>query len=65
MTATVQKRGNKYRVVEKATGSLVKKSNKPVDGGGHASKPAADKQASAINISQARKHGAKIPKKRK
>lgn len=55
MPATVKKKGEKYRVVEIATGNLVKKNGRAVDGGGHASKAAATKQAQAINISQSKK----------
>ncbi len=49
MPAKVEKRGDKFRVVE-PSGRLVR-SNKgtPVDGGGHGSKAKAERQARAIN----------------
>jgi len=63
MPAHVEQRGSKYRIVEPG-GRLVKnKKGTPVDGGGHGSKGQAQSQASAINISQARKKGRRIPKK--
>jgi len=50
MPVTVRKRGEKYRVVEKATGRIAKsKHGKPVDGGGHASKQKAGRQCGYIN----------------
>jgi hypothetical protein len=49
MPAKVQKRKGKYRVVEPG-GKLVKNnSGTPVDGGGHSSKEAAQRQAAAVN----------------
>ena len=64
MPLTVKKRGEKYRVVEVNTGKIAKNaSGTALDGGGKKSKSAVMKQAQAINISQARKHGAKIPKR--
>lgn len=50
MPAKVAKRGDKYRVVEAKTGQLVKRGGTAVDGGGHATKAAAQKQANAINV---------------
>lgn len=65
MPTVVKKRGDKYRVVEEATGRIARnKAGTPVDGGGKKSKASVQKQATAINISQARKRGAKIPKKK-
>lgn len=50
MPVMVRKRGDKYRVVEKATGRIVKTdSGKPRDGGGHRDKGVAKRQAQAIN----------------
>ena len=64
MPVVTKKRGDKYRVIEKETGKIAKnKTGTSLDGGGHKSKAAAEKQASAVNISQARKRGRKIPKK--
>lgn len=64
MPAHVTKRGDKFRVVEKG-GKLVRNdSGTPIDGGGHKTERMAQKQASAVNISQARKRGADIPKQK-
>lgn len=53
MPAKVQHRGNRYRVVEASNGQLVKnKEGTPVDGGGHVTREAAERQAAAINASQ-------------
>ena len=50
MPARVVRRGNKYRVVE-PNGRLVRnKAGTPVDGGGHRSRAAAERQARAINM---------------
>jgi len=50
MPACARKRGDKWRVVECDDGSLVRnKAGTPVDGGGHDSEKAAQRQASAIN----------------
>ena len=50
----VRKIGKKYRVVD-PNGKLTKnKAGTPVDGGGHASKERAQRQATAINISQSK-----------
>ena len=66
MPVTTSKRNGKFRVIESDTGRIAKnKANKALDGGGHGSEASAKKQASAVNISQARQRGAKIPKKRK
>ncbi len=66
MPVKAAKRGDKFRVIETNTGKIAKnQANKALDGGGHASQAKAQKQASAVNISQARQKGAKIPKKRK
>jgi len=64
MPVKVTKRGKKFRVVESDTGRIAKNAaGTPLDGGGKASKAAVQRQATAVNISQARKRGAKIPKK--
>lgn len=51
MPAFTVKRGSMHRVVHKVGNRtlLVKKDGKAVDGGGHKSKKAADRQARAIN----------------
>lgn len=55
MPVTTVRRGNKYRVIEAATGAVAKNSaGTAVDGGGHTSRSRASAQARAIN---ARKHG--------
>lgn len=54
MPAKVQKRGDKYRVVE-PSGKLVTRNGSAVDGGGFKSKESAVKQAQAINLSQKRR----------
>ena len=52
MPATVVKRGNKWRVIDADTGTITKnKAGTAVDGGGHSSKEAAQRQARAINRS--------------
>lgn len=64
MPYKVAKRAGKYRIIEANTGRIAKnKGGTALDGGGHKTKPKADKQESALNISYARKRGAKIPKK--
>lgn len=53
MPATVAKQGEVYRVVEAIDGSLVRgPSGDPVDGGGHATRAAAQAQAAAINATK-------------
>ena len=54
MPAKVKKVGKKYRVVE-PSGRLVRRSGSPVDGGGHSSKSAAQRQARAINVPKSSK----------
>lgn len=49
MPAKVQKRGDRFRVVEAEDNELVKRNGKPVDGGGHKSREKARAQARAIN----------------
>ena len=48
MPAKAVRRGNKWRVVE-PSGRVVKRSGSAVDGGGHKTKQAAQRQARAIN----------------
>jgi hypothetical protein len=49
---TVKREGKKFRVVEASTGNIANNaSGTPADGGGHTSKPQADKQARAIKAS--------------
>lgn len=55
MPAKVKKVGNKYRVVEADTGKLVTRGGSAVDGGGHKTRAAAQRQASAINIPKGQK----------
>lgn len=51
MPVHVEKKGNKFRVVE-PSGKIAKNSaGTAIDGGGHSSKVAAQKQATAVNIS--------------
>jgi len=55
MPNTVKKVGDKYRVVEVATGHVTKnESGTAVDGGGFSSEKKARAQATAINISQSK-----------
>ncbi len=50
MPITVRKIGDKFRIIEKATGKIAKTSKgNPVDGGGHSSKAMAKRQERAIN----------------
>lgn len=50
MPVKIVKRGNKFRVVEAATGRIAKTAtNKARDGGGHEAKAKAQRQARAIN----------------
>lgn len=66
MPVKITKRKNKYRIIETETGKIAKnKAGTALDGGGHKTSGQAQKQASAVNISQARKRGAKIPKPKK
>ena len=52
MPVTVSKRGDKHRIIEKDSGRIAKTSKgNPRDGGGHASKAKAQRQARAINSS--------------
>lgn len=56
MPVKVVRKDGKFRVVEAATGKVVKSSGgKAADGGGHANKSMADAQARAINASKHRK----------
>ena len=66
MPYVVRKIGGKYRLIEKATGKIGKnKAGTAIDGGGSTSKAKLDRQRDAVNISYAKKHGAKIPRKKK
>lgn len=50
MPVKVAKKGKKHRVVESATGRIAKnRAGTALDGGGHASKAAAARQARAVN----------------
>ena len=52
MPVKVARRGNKFRVVESATGKIVtNKAGTPVDGAGHSSRDKAKSQVQAINTS--------------
>ena len=56
MPVIIRKRRGKFRVVEKLTGRISKtKNNNAVDGGGHKTRPKADRQARAINAAWRRK----------
>jgi hypothetical protein len=63
MPVKVEKKGDKYRVVEAKTGKVAKnKGGTALDGGGYSSKAKAVKQAQAVNMSMERKKGnKKIP----
>jgi hypothetical protein len=52
MPATARRIKGKWRVAESDGTIVLNKSGTPVDGGGHASKAAASRQATAINISK-------------
>jgi len=50
MPVKIEKRGDKYRVIEAETGRLCRnKAGTPCDGKGHTSKAGAQRQANAIN----------------
>lgn len=51
MPVAVKKIGDRFRVVEAATGRVVKRNGRPIDGNGHTTKEGARKQVAAINIS--------------
>jgi len=64
MPTKVVKRGGKFRVVESDTGRIAKnKGGTAMDGGGSKTRAPVLKQNAAVNIKQARKRGAKIPRK--
>lgn len=57
MPYKVQKRGDKYRLLDQ-NGRIAKtKTGKAMDGGGKKSKAAVEKQMTAINISEAGRNG--------
>lgn len=56
MPAKVEKRGDRWRVVE-PDGSLVTQNGSPVDGGGHNLKQKALDQAAAINVNERSSNG--------
>ncbi len=51
MPVHVVKRGDKYRIVEKSGKISTNAAGTAIDGGGHSSQSAAQRQATAINIS--------------
>ena len=56
MPVKVRKRRGKYRVVEAGSGRIAKSSKgNAADGGGHATKEKASRQARAINAAYSRK----------
>ena len=63
MPVKVAKRGKMFRVVETDTGRLARNAAGTPVSKGAKTRAAAQRQASAINISQARKRGVKIPRK--
>ena len=66
MPLCVGKIDDKYRVIECKTGDIAKNAGgTALDGGGFKTHDQAQKQASAVNIAQARGRGAKIPFKKK
>lgn len=64
MPLTTEKRGKKWRVIEKNTGKIAKNAaGTAMDGGGHSTQNKAKSQIRGINISKARKAGHGISKK--
>lgn len=58
----VVKRNKKFRIVESKSGKIAKNAaGGAIDGGGKASREPVQAQATAVNISQAKKSGTKIP----
>jgi len=58
----VIKRNKKFRIVESKSGKIAKNAaGTAIDGGGKASRAEIQEQATAVNISQAKKSGTKIP----
>ena len=51
MPVHVVKRGDKYRIVEKSGKIAINSAGTAIDGGGHSSQSAAQKQATAVNTS--------------
>ena len=54
----------KWRLIDANTGKIAMRGKTPVDGGGFDSREEAVKKLEAINISEKRKAGGKIPKKK-
>lgn len=53
MPVKVRRVGNRWRIVETATGKIARNAaGTSIDGGGHATSDAARKQAAAVNIEQ-------------
>lgn len=50
MPVHVVKRGDKYRIVEKSGKIATNAAGTAIDGGGHSSQSAAQRQATAVNI---------------
>lgn len=66
MPVKVMRKGGKFRVVESESEKVARNAaGTPVDGTGHSSRAAAQRQATAINLSEARKHGADVPPRRR
>ena len=62
MPLIVRKRGDKYRILESETGRIARgRAGKALDRGGSRSPASLRKQATAINIAQARRRGHEIP----
>jgi len=62
MPLIVRKRGDHYRILESETGRIARgRTGKALDRGGSRSPTSLRKQATAINIAQARKRGHEIP----
>ena len=62
MPVKVVKRNKKFRIVESKSGKIAKNAaGSAIDGGGKTSREPVQQQATAVNISQAKKRGAKIP----
>ena len=62
MPVKVVKRNKKFRIVESKSGKIAKNAaGNALDNGGKTSRAEVQKQATAVNISQAKKRGTKIP----
>lgn len=53
MPYKIAKRGDKYRILDKQGKIAKNKGGSAMDGGGHKSKPAAERQVNAVTMSKA------------